>query len=262
MTKGGKTRRFLGCSWFILLLPAIAQAGTLNVTLNPFPGTDSFAWGTSVGYLGTPAPLPDNLGYTFESLGSTNSATVSFSSTDLPDPLTITDGEGAIFEAGSGGTFNWPVGSVFTSGSFLLGTNLNSSLEPDSAQQDTMTLTLSQPVSAFGIFIQDFDTADSFSATIGTTSDGGASFTQSSGSDGSAFFIGLYDVNGDADISDIELTTTQAANNGTPGYFVIGAAQFNQGNETVSSVPEPGTILLAAGGLAALGWKARKRVRA
>jgi hypothetical protein len=260
MTKGRKAWQFLGCSVLILLLAAAAQAGTLNVTTTPFTGTDSVGWGSTVGCLSASCVPPAGVGYSFTS-GALNGVTVSFSTTDIA-PLTSNDGEGGVYEAGGGGSFEWQIGSIFTSGTFLLGTDLNTSDQPNNPLEDTMTLTFSEGVSAVGVYIQDFDQTDSFSATVGTTSDGGyTSPSESSGANGGAFFIGIYDESGNPDIFNISFSTTQSASGGTPGYFVIGAAQL-EGNTTGTTTPEPGTILLMAGGLAALAWKARKRVRA
>lgn len=231
MTEGGRTSKFLTGSIFILLLAASGQAGTLNFTTTPFTGTDQVSWGSSLGTLGS----PDNVGYTFSSTGG-NDVTVSFS-----NPVSATDGDGAVFEAG-GSTFGWPSGSVFTSGSFLLGTNLNTSVEPGTPQVDFMTLSFSNPVSAIGVYIQDLDTTDPFSVRVSTASNGGfSSPAESSGANGGAIFIGIYDLSGTNDISSITFSTTQSASGGTPDDFVIGTAQLGP---AISPVPEPRSVLL------------------
>src|SRR5271157_2650661 len=154
MKKGGRTWQFLSCSILILLLAVAAQAGTLNVTTTPFTGTDSLGWGATVGCLSAACAPPAGVGYSFTS-GGGNNVTVSFATTDIA-PLTSNDGEGGAYEAGGGGSFEWQIGSVFTSGSFLLGTDLNTSNGNSPALEDTMTLTFNtNGVSAVGVYIQD-----------------------------------------------------------------------------------------------------------
>ena len=259
MKKGGRTWQFLGCSVLILLFTVAAQAGTLNILTTPFIGNDSIGWGPAVGCLQSVGCVPPNgVGTSFHSAG--NTINVSFASDDFT--LQPNNGEGGVFEAGGGGSFEWQIGTIFVSGTFLLGTNLNTSLEPNNALDDTMTLTFTNAVNAVGAYIQDFDQTDSFSATVFANGDSVHSFTEGPSANGNAFFIGIYDTSGTADINSISFTTSQPASGGTPSYFVIGTALFNDGNGTITTIPEPATLLMMGGGLAVLAWKARKRVRA
>ncbi|HEX3746583.1 MAG TPA: hypothetical protein VHW09_21750 [Bryobacteraceae bacterium] len=252
MKKFGKTWQYLGCGAAIMLSAAIAQAGTIVVTTTPFSGNDSVSWGTQ-DYL-DPGASPTRSSFAFAS--GANTVTVSFS-----NPANPMQGDGIVGVAGGSGAFGWTIGAIFTSGTSLLGTNNNTSSNPNNVVGDTMTLTFATPVSEFGTYIQNFDQTDPFTVTI-SANGSPVSPSESSGANGNAFFIGVMDQSGTASINSITLTTTQSVTGGTPDYFVIGTSQFNNGNGTVTSTPEPASVLFMAGGVALIGWKARKRARA
>lgn len=249
MKKGDRTWQFLGCGTLILIATGIAQAGTLTVTTTPFTGNGSASWG-SQDYL-DPGASPTRGSYVFVT-GSDN-ITVSFS-----NPTNPMDGEGIVAQAGATGTFGWSNG-FFSPGTALLGNNNNTSIYPANPVTDDMTLTFSTPVSAVGAYIQDFDQQYPFTVTLngnGTTLSPVISSTS-----GNPIFVGIVDSSGTADITSITFHTSTTSSGGSPDYFAIGTAQFNVGNGTVTTVPEPASLAFMAGGLALLGWKARKRVR-
>jgi hypothetical protein len=117
---------------------------------------------------------------------------------------------------------------------------------------DTLTITLSNPVSEFGLYIEEFDFQNTFSATIST--DGGSVSYTSPGVTGGPVFVGL--VSTSANLTSITLST------GGPeaGYFLIGTAYFQDG--LLVATPEPAFLMPMVGLIAAVMWKARKRVRA
>jgi len=254
MTNGKRTLQILGSIAVIILVASVAQAGTLNVTTTPFTGNDAAPWTGS-------GPLSS-----FTVVTGGNVIGISFSNAGF--------GDGAIFDSGGGGSYGWTIGTVFPSGTLLLGTNNSASINPANVQIDTLTLTFVNPVSAVGAYIQDYDYSQPFTATVSTTSDGTyTSPAESSGVNGNPLFIGITDGSGTADIYNITFSTSQPTSGGTPDYFVIGAAQFNDGNGTIitpptppnnppAGTPEPASLMMVGGGIAGLAWKARKRVRA
>jgi hypothetical protein len=153
----------------------------------------------------------------------------------------------------SGGTsFN----GGFTNGEYLVSTTDNQA----PSTPDTLTLTLTNAVSEFGLYVEEFDYQNNFTATIST--DGGSVSYTSPTSTGDPVFVGL--VSTSANITSITLST------GGPeaGYFLIGEAYFQDGNGTQtppnnppSGTPEPASMMMVGGGIAALAWKARRRVR-
>ena len=246
MKLNGKILQLLSCTTLIMIASSGAQASTTQL-FSTFANNDSANWqnlglglgqcvGTaSAGFCTTPSFVN-----TVSSTPGGHTLTISFSSPN-----------GQIWQdetTNSSLTFN---------GGFPVNQYLLASDDPSGT--DTLTINFSTAISAFGVYIQEFDyVTQSFSASIG--SDDGSTYTVGpTTTSSSPVFIGLADSGNQANIHSITITTSSS---GEQGDFVIGTAIFNDGNATVVSTPEPGSILLMAGGLAALGFKLRKRARA
>jgi len=246
MTESKRTLQILGCVALVLIVASVAQAGTITQVTTPFTGSDSFNWSV----IGGPGASVTSSGSTF------------YESTSLTDTVAVTFSDGAngiVYQDNGDYTGGYPVISYLLSTDDVLSSH-------NSPQTDTLTLHFSTSISEFGVYLQSYDYNDPFNGTITTNS--GATFTvdQTTGGAGNQIFLGVQSTS--SDISSITFSMTQTAAGGTPDYFVIGPAQFDStGSGTpittpTSATPEPSTMVMMAGGLAALAWKARKRVRA
>lgn len=250
MAYGKRTLQILGCISLILLATSVSQASSIIAVTTPFTGTDSINWG-SVGDQGASVPNSTLPGGSFTT-GGGNAIAIDFSANI----------DGLIVSAGGTGQDTWQ-GGYNPSGTLLLSTNVDVQDYPSPVIPDTLTLTFTNPISEIGVYLQVDDYTDAFTGTISTTSDGGGSSSVlSSGGTGTQVFLGLQDTNGSF-ITSVTFSATQSIPGGTPDWFVLGPAQLESSNGTITGqVPEPGSILLMAGGIAVLAWKARKRARA
>jgi hypothetical protein len=135
---------------------------------------------------------------------------------------------------------------------------------------DQLILTFATAISAFGAYIQDQSYTTQFNAQL--TTNNGASATFASLNNGNAMYIGVQDTSAGPSntFTVVTLTVPSGAAGVDIGYFAIGPADLidgpvgpsGPGTGTNSTTPEPASFLLVAGGMAFLGWKARKRSRA
>jgi hypothetical protein len=115
-------------------------------------------------------------------------------------------------------------------------------------------------LSEFGVYVQDWATNTAFTATI--AADGGSpcatcTFTSSNGN---AIWVGIGDSTGPG----ITSVTIDVTDGGVDDhYFAIGPVALQEGGTHTNDnpTPEPASILLMAGGVAALAWKARQGCR-
>jgi hypothetical protein len=231
MTYGQRALQILSGFGLILLATAVAQASIIG-TGTPFTGNDSANWQNYGTVLGASVVNGSTL------VALDNTLTFDFSDLDA----------GQIWlENGLSGGTNFDGG--FSSGEYLVST-LDSAAP---STPDTLKITLSSPVSEFGLYVEEFDFSNNFSATRST--DGGSVSYTSPTVKGEPVFVGL--VSTSADITSITLSTAGPE----AGDFLIGTAYFQDGSATVAT-PEPASLMLVVGAIAAMVWKARKRVRA
>jgi hypothetical protein len=201
-------------------------------------------------------------GETITSNPPTATGSTAYSSGTL-NPVTITDpgGPGSYWYEESftwqsgGGSPNFPADQV------LIGP-----YNPTLAEQnDALTLSFGTHIEAFGALIQDFSYSSPFDVFVsinGGTTLGVNEFEYTSS--GNPVFIGVQDLTG-SNISSLAISIPNSSDGGTagdPGYFALGQATIIQNGTIVTTTPEPGSLLLMAGGLAAIAWTVRKRARA
>jgi len=242
MKKGTSWWQLVGCISLILLVTSVAQADSFQYISSVSGGTVSTAnWNTIGGnsYSLTQPPTAFASGSTTQ---ASNGNTIAITDTN---GVTLTWYEQGNNWQGGGGANN------FSSGELLIGT-----YNPTSAEEPglTLTLTFTQDIQEFLVDVQD-NQALTFDASI-SVNGGQASYSVPTSS-GNPVALGVYDQTG-ADISSV---TISVPTGGSPGWFALGTADL-VGSVTNSAVPEPGSLLLMAGGIAALAWKARKRSRA
>ena len=235
---GKRTLQVFGCIGLVLSMTSIAQASAIEVT-SPFTGNDSIDWGNYGSGLGS----------------SVTSGSTTLTADSQTVVISFSDGDpGVIFQENpSTGTYNFQGGFATGPSPYLLNTS-DSSLNVDS-----LTLAFTTPVSEFGVYIEEFDYNNAFSATLSTPSDGGASFTVGPAS-GSPQWIGVAESGGVNDITSITLTTSGADSD----FFLIGTAELQYGPLAPPSVstPEPASLMMLGSALVALVWKLRRRNRA
>jgi len=255
MKKDRKIWQFLSCTTLILLATSIAQASIVSVgpTLST-TANDSADWSTF------PVPTPPGGSDLGSCIGTISCGPLTFTSLTTPHntlTLSFTDGQdGQVWVQQTipgAPQFN----GHFTDGQYLV--NTLDSLAPATA--DSFTIQFGSGVSAFGVYVEEFDFSNPFTATVSTADGGGGSYTSPSGSN-NVEWVGIADSGGIASINSVTITTTGTQS----GYFLVGTAYFQSGNTTTTgpppSVPEPASMFMVAGGIAALVWKARKRARA
>lgn len=228
------TWRVLSCITLILLAGSVANATLIPVS-SPFAGSGVANWGSF------------SLGETVGSSGTCGASTLT---TAIDSPLTISFSSGncgVVYQQGTSGTDIFNGG--FASGQFLLNNNGAGSL----------TITFGSPVQEFGVEVEELDgQTQNFSAVISTTSEGGGAFTAVSGT--GEEWVGIEATSG-AFITSVTINTTSSSSDS--GKFLVGTGEFsNTIVTTVSSTPEPDSLLLIVGGLPAVICMARKRLRA
>ena len=261
----------LGAVGFLFLAVSVAQADTFsawNVSTNP--PTDAISWANIVG-CGVGSINPTCTGANSYSFAITNGLTDTSTHGNVAT-LNFGVGSGAIFILGTnwagGDTASWDASANppynVISGSSLLSTNdtANNSGSTEYAA-DNIQLSFGTNLSAFGVVLQSDQNTTSFTASLtyftATSGEGClAGCTITASSTGAPVFIGVLDGTA-ADITNVTLDETSSNNNSH--FFAVGPASLIEGTVSSPSVPEPGTMLLLAGGLAVIGWKARKRVR-
>ena len=243
MNIGRRAAKVLGLIGLTVAATTLAQADTIT-QITSLSGNDSASWG-SISANPNVNTFPNSVanGATVTT-GSGNTVTVSFSAAPgVP---------GAVYIVGTSWTI-WGSPAPETSGSFLLSTHDTGSVA------DTLTLTFTTPIAAFGTYIQDDASSGGFTASIvGTFSGGGSSstFTSVSGSASNPVFIGISDTA--ASIKSITLDVTGSSQD---HFFAIGnlIIQTTPTGGGQGSVPEPSSVLMMASGAAALLWKVRRR---
>ena len=252
MTHGKRTLQILGSTAAVCLAASVAQAGTLVTNSNPFAGSDTLNFAT--------APTGTCLGQ----LGPCSPLTASLPSIGTPDTVSFLTGyENFVVWAAALST-----GGTNFDGNFSIPTTLIST----NGQSSSIEFSFSAGISAFGVYVQDYNFgSDAFSINIQTNdagtcgspgcSESSTTYYPSSGfgSSDSPLFIGVETTTGT--FTAVTITTT--SNSGINNDFVLGDVSYDVGasNSTPPAVPEPSTIVMMAGGLAALAWKARKLVR-
>lgn len=254
--------RFLSCIAMILLASSVVRADAIVPDTTPFTGTGQANWG-DFPYM---APATNDLG---QEVGQYSCPLCTVAPVDSLTvgtyTLTLTFNNSTAPPAGAG--INGVVfqqGSISSAdifnGGFNPGDYLLSSNDTNNDATDSLTISFSTPVSAFGAYVQEFDAPNgaAFCATISTTSIGGGSYTAPCGT--GVEWVGLEDASGNSLITSVTITTT-ATTTGDSGYFLVDTGNF-LGNGTVPTTTlEPGSFMLTAGGLGVFAWMARKRVR-
>ena len=249
MKKDIRIGQFLGCVAMALLLNSAARADSFQTITSLSGNTQTINWGTMAGETITSNP-PTATGTTAFTSGNSTLVTIG----DPGGPGTYWYEESFTWQSG-GGSPNFPANQV------LIGP-----YNPMISQQNgDLTLTFGSDIAAFGALIQDFNYSSTFDVFVSI--DGGSTLGVNEfefNSSGNPVFIGLQDLNG-AGISSLAISIPNSSGGGTagsPGYFAMGTATVIQNGTIFTTTPEPGSLLLMAGGLAALAWTVRKRVRA
>ena len=174
--------------------------------------------------------------------------TITFTLAPPPYGQVVCDGSGC----------GWTSGTIPVS-TWLLTTHAANGAPPPF---DQLTLTFTTPISAFGTYIQDQSYTTQFNATLTTNNGGSANFT--SDANGDPMYIGIQDTTAGGTFSSVTIDVPSGATGVEIHYFAIGQADLvnGPGPSGPSGVPEPGSIMLVASGIAGLVWKARKHIRA
>lgn len=267
-----KNWRVLGGLALFVLWASLGQAGTITLingagqySCSGITCQDA-AWG-NVGTINTPVDDGTTLGT------GGNTVAISFNpGTGYTAPECSAQPCGLIFveNPGGGPTGTWTGGAApgyFNNGDSLLSTYDYESTTLNNVVTDSLTLTFTNPISEFVTQIQGFNTQAAWVASItvnGPNNSNDAVGTVNSVNSGSnpagVNYIGFSDT---ADIYSVTLDVTYPANSnnyGTDGFFAIDTAYFDDGvNQQGGQTPEPMSLIMIGTGLAAIGWKWRKR---
>jgi hypothetical protein len=268
----------VGVVAFSLVATLVANADTIAPVSSSsgFSSFDIANWQqTHLGYY-QPGTPPAVNGYFVEPSGDHAPA--------ASNTLTLTFGNGTTTpgQVLQEGVINgWAGGSgIFDPLEFLVSTN-NTNYD----NTDSLKISFNSKIQGFGVEMQDQNLSKQFTATMTAYDQGGnvlGATTLQSDSTGDPIYLGLLDSTS-ANIKSIVISDTSTPSSNA-NFFLIGSGDVMESGSGVTgstgsstatgstgssgppintgNVPEPGSVLLLAGGLGALVWKFRKSSKA